>query len=124
MDTYIQVIFERRKNDQFGDNSRTVVPARTESPACPVQLIRLYFQRFGLQFGGGGKLVNFRLQKTAGRHLPLSHGDILFVMSRSSQHVLGAHVLQYGWDTQVPITPAIVSEMSHPYVFSSFVATV
>ena len=42
-----------------------------------------------------------------------SHGDILFVMSRSSQHVLGAHVLQYGWDTLVPITPAIVSEMSH-----------
>ena len=71
MGTYVQVIFERRKNDQFGDNSRTVIPERPDSSACPVQLIRLYFQRFGLQFGGSGKLVNFRLQKTAGRYLPL-----------------------------------------------------
>ena len=96
MDTYIQVIFERRKNDQFGDNSRTVVPARPESPACPVQLIRLYFQRFGLQFGGGGKLVNFRLQKTAGRHLPLCSTSL------SQSNVGGAGTLMASlWPTRL-----------------------
>ena len=41
-----------------------------------------------------------------------SHGDILFVMSRSSQHTLGVHVLQYGWDSDVCISPAIVTEFS------------
>ena len=71
MGTYVQVIFERRKNDQFGDNSRTVIPERPDSSACPVQLIRLYFRRFGLRFSGSGKLVNFRLQKVGGSYIPL-----------------------------------------------------
>ena len=41
-----------------------------------------------------------------------SHGDILFVMSRSSQHLLGSHVIQHGWNSNVYITPAIVTEFS------------
>ena len=41
-----------------------------------------------------------------------SHGNILFVMSRSSQHTLGVHVLQHGWDYDVCISPAIVTEFS------------
>ena len=46
MGDYIHVIFERRKNDQFGDNSRSVIPERPDAPACPVRIIRAYFQRF------------------------------------------------------------------------------
>ena len=71
MGDYIHVIFERRKNDQFGDNSRSVIPERPDAPACPVRIIRAYFQRFNLQFGGTGKMINFRLRKEAGRHIPL-----------------------------------------------------
>ena len=32
-----------------------------------------------------------------------SHGDILRVMSRSSQHELGTHVLQNGWNSYISI---------------------
>ncbi len=46
--TYINVIFERSKNNQWGDNSVTPIAARPGVPECPVQLIRLYFRRFGL----------------------------------------------------------------------------
>jgi hypothetical protein len=66
--TYISIIFCRSKNHQFGDNSQSVIPERPDCDDCPVKLIRMYFQRFGLQFGGSGKLLNFRLRKEAGRH--------------------------------------------------------
>ena len=69
--SHIQVIFERRKNDQFGDNSRSVIPERPGQQGCPVSLIRTYFTRFGLKFDGTGRSVNFRLQKDGGRHVPL-----------------------------------------------------
>jgi len=73
--TYIKLIFLRSKNDQFGDNSISVIQERPESPACPVRLIRLYFRRFGLKFGGSGKLLNFRLRKTQGTHEAITtHG--------------------------------------------------
>jgi len=65
------VIFERRKNDQFGDNSRAVIAARDGDVACPVSIIRLYFKKFQLSFGGAGKGVNFRLRREGGRQLPL-----------------------------------------------------
>ena len=68
---HVQIIFERSKNDQFGDNSKSVIVARPEAVFCPVQLIRLYFQKFELKFNGSGKSVNFRLQKQAGSHRPL-----------------------------------------------------
>ena len=48
-----------------------MIVARPEAVICPVQLIRLYFQKFELDFNGSGKSVNFRLQKQAGRHRPL-----------------------------------------------------
>ena len=68
---HVKIIFERSKNDQFGDNSRSVIPVREDSDSCPVRIIRAYFHRFGLQFNGSGKFVNFRLKKDAGRHIPL-----------------------------------------------------
>ena len=69
---YIHIVFEHSKNDQFGDNSTSVIPARPDSDFCPVRLIRLYFQCFGLSFGTGKDFVNFRLNKQAGRHVPLT----------------------------------------------------
>jgi hypothetical protein len=69
--TYIKIIFCRSKNDQYGDNSISVLPERPGSPACPVNLLRLYFRRFGLRFGGSGKFLNFRLRKEAGSHRAL-----------------------------------------------------
>ena len=68
---HVEVVFERRKNDQFGDNSKAVIPARPDTAVCPVELIRLYFRTFHLQFQGSGKSVNFRIQKQAGSHRPL-----------------------------------------------------
>ena len=41
-----------------------------------------------------------------------SHGSILHVMSRSSQHVLGSHVLLHGWNSHLRISPQIVTELS------------
>ncbi len=70
--SYIKLVFTRSKNDQFGDNSISVIAERPENPACPVRLIRLYFQRFGLRFGGSGKLLNFRLRKERGSHSALT----------------------------------------------------
>ena len=69
---YIHIVLEHSKNDQFGDNSTSVIPARPDSDFCPVRLIRLYFQCFGLSFGTGKDFVNFRLNKQAGRHVPLT----------------------------------------------------
>ena len=68
---HVEIVFERRKNDQFGDNSKAVIAARPEAAVCPVALIRLYFRTFQLQFQGSGKSVNFRIQKQAGSHRPL-----------------------------------------------------
>jgi hypothetical protein len=70
--SYIKLVFTHSKNDQFGENSISVIPERPESPACLVQLIQLYFQRFGLRFGGSGKLLNFRLRKERGSHSALT----------------------------------------------------
>ena len=39
-----------------------------------------------------------------------SHGDILRVMSRSSQHELGSHIVQNGWDSYMYITHRMVTE--------------
>ena len=68
---HVKIIFERSKNDQFGDNSRSVIPVCDDSDSCPAKIIRAYFHRFGLQFNGSSKYVNFRLKKDAGRHIPL-----------------------------------------------------
>ncbi len=68
---HVIVIFEKSKNDQFGDNSRSVIMERNGVLDCPVKMIRLFFKKFGLSFQGTGKSVNFRLQKEAGRHKPL-----------------------------------------------------
>ena len=46
-------------------------PVCDDSDSCPAKIIRAYFHRFGLQFNGSGKYVNFRLKKDAGRHIPL-----------------------------------------------------
>ncbi len=70
--SYIKPVFTHSKNDQFGDNSFSMITERPESPACPVQLIQLYFQRFGLRFGGSGKLMNFQLRKERGSHSALT----------------------------------------------------
>ena len=42
-----------------------------------------------------------------------SHGDILRVMSRSSQHELlvGTHVLQKGWDSYMYVTHRMATEL-------------
>jgi hypothetical protein len=64
--SHIRIVFEKSKNDQYGDNSVSVVTERPGCAACPVKLIRLYFRRFGLHFNGSGKLLNFRLRKEAG----------------------------------------------------------
>ena len=39
-----------------------------------------------------------------------SHGDILRIMSRSSQHELGIHVMQNGWDSYMYVTHRMVTE--------------
>ena len=67
----VEIVFKRRKNDQFGDNSKAVIAARPEAAVCPVALIRLYFRTFHLQYQGSDKSVNFRIQKQAGSHRPL-----------------------------------------------------
>jgi len=73
--THIEIVFERSKNDQFGDNSVSVIPARPSCAGCPVALLRLYFKRFGLKFGGGGKLLNFRIRRVAGKMVAMPfHG--------------------------------------------------
>ena len=69
---HIHIVFEHRKNDQFGDNSWSVISARQGSDFCPVNLFRLYFRCFGLDFGQGNKFVNFRLNKRASRHVPMT----------------------------------------------------
>lgn len=74
--TYIKLIFLRSKNDQFGDNSISVIPERPGCAECPVQLIRLYFSRFGLRFGGTGKLLNFRLRREAGAHSAITSAGV------------------------------------------------
>ncbi len=71
--SYIKLVLRHSKNDQFGDNSISVIPIRTDSPACPVRLIQLYFQRFGLWFGGSGKLLN---PATQGEGQPFSSHTI------------------------------------------------
>jgi len=68
---YIKIVFLRSKNDQFGDNSISVIPERPQSAACPARLIRLYFQQFGLKFGGTGKYLNFRIHRVQGNHVAL-----------------------------------------------------
>ena len=73
---HVKIIFERSKNDQFGDNSRSAIPVRDESDSCQVKIIRAYFHRFRLQFNGSGKFVNFRLKKDAGRHIPLCNASV------------------------------------------------
>ena len=42
-----------------------------------------------------------------------SHGNILHVMSRTSQHVLGTHVLVHGWNSFLQISPQIIIELSY-----------
>ena len=42
-----------------------------------------------------------------------SHGNILHVMSRTSQHVLGTHVLIHGWNSFLQISPQIIIELSY-----------
>jgi hypothetical protein len=68
--SYIKLVFTHSKNDQFGDNSISVIPERPEIPACLV--IRLYFRRLGLQFRGSGKLLNFQLRKERDSHSVLT----------------------------------------------------
>ena len=41
-----------------------------------------------------------------------SHGDILRIMSRSSQHVLGVQTLQFGWNVSFPVSVHIFTELS------------
>ena len=65
---HLKIFFKRSKNDQFYQGSMCVIAAQ-DSATCPVKLIRLYFQRFGLVFASDrstGTYLNFRLQKTAG----------------------------------------------------------
>ena len=69
--SYIDINFERSKNDQYGGNTPSVIKEQPEAPDCPVKLIRLYFSRFGLKFGGTGKLLNFRLERVQGRHVAM-----------------------------------------------------
>ena len=41
-----------------------------------------------------------------------SYGDILRIMSRASQHVLGVQTLQFGWSVCFPVTVHIFTELS------------
>jgi len=41
-----------------------------------------------------------------------SHGSVMHVMSRSSQHILGRHVYEYGWRSHIYLTPAAVTELT------------
>jgi hypothetical protein len=69
---HIKVVFLTRKNDQMGDNSEHIIPARGDCTVCPTKVIRMYFHRFGLQFNGSGLPANFRLQKEAGTYMRAS----------------------------------------------------
>jgi hypothetical protein len=50
-----------------------VIKGREGAADCQAELIRLYFKKFGLTFGGRGKLLNFRLRKIPGGHVPMYH---------------------------------------------------
>jgi hypothetical protein len=69
---HIKVVFLTRKNYQMGDNSEHIIPARGDCTVCPTEVIRLYFQRFGLSFNGSGLMVNFQLRKEAGTYMRAS----------------------------------------------------
>ena len=90
--TYIKIIFERSKNDQFGDNSMSVIPERPGCETCPAALLRLYFRRFGLCFGSGKKLLNFRIWKEAGRHVAMPlHGLSASNATKNTRALLAKH---------------------------------
>ena len=92
---HIHIVFEHSKNDQFSDNSSSVIPARQGSDFCPVNLIRLYFRCFGLDFGQGKKFVNFRLNKRERRHVPMTSVSL----SRSNATMYSRKLLtKHGFD--------------------------
>jgi hypothetical protein len=62
----IKITFLTSKNDQHGDNSMHIIPEWSDCAVSPIQLIRLYFWRFGLKFQGTGKTVNFCIGRSAG----------------------------------------------------------
>jgi len=59
------ITFPKSKNDQFHKGSSTVL-AENGQVLCPVRLLRVYFKRFGLQFGaesGDRTPLHFRIRK-------------------------------------------------------------
>jgi hypothetical protein len=63
------VTFPGAKNDQFHEGHTTVLAANG-TDFCPVQLVKLYYKRFGLRFGvahGDTTALNCVLRRSAGR---------------------------------------------------------
>ena len=61
---FIEVNFQRSKNDQYYQESKCIIPKRDNVFLCPVELVRLYFKTFGFSFGSGTRYLNFRYKKS------------------------------------------------------------
>ncbi len=72
----IKITFLTSKNDQHGDNSMQIIPERSDCAFSPIQLIRLYFWRYGLKFQGTGKTVNFHIGRSAGDLAAVGSGTL------------------------------------------------
>jgi hypothetical protein len=67
------ITFVGSKNDRFHNGQASCLVA-TGSQYCPVRLLRLYFRRFGLQFGaaaGDDSFLLFQLRRSAADTLPV-----------------------------------------------------
>ena len=97
---YITIDFRHSKNDQFFQGSLSVIAARPDDPCCPVRLIRLYFQRFDLNFAKQGPskgYVNFRVAKYGGHYRAL-HNTRLGLSTATSQ--FRSLLSKYGYEGQ------------------------
>jgi len=84
-------------------------------PTEKIELLKSLIQALVQQYFNNNSVSAKSVAVVLGKIIAMlrSHGDILCVMSRSSQHQLGSHVLLHGWNSNMFVTPAMVQENSH-----------
>ena len=84
---HLEIIFKKSKNDQFYKGTNSILTTTEGSSLCPVQLTRLYFKTFKLNFKTTGlkqQFLNFYLLKKGQSHTPLTSKSI--VQSNATKH--------------------------------------
>ena len=69
----ICVLFPAAKNDQLHQGNKSCL-TKTDTPFCPVALVKAFFRRFGLRFGeaaGDQSFVNFQIRRERGQSVPI-----------------------------------------------------